>query len=99
MVCKRFTSMPSSPQCPHPRRATVPSRYPPRYLRYGVYSTVGTDKSMCMLAIASPARFARRHALEQAESATDSPPPGRLATGITAPQEDASLRRLSEKRP
>ena len=54
---------------------------------------------MCMLAIASPARLARRHALEQAESATDSPPPGRLATGITAPQEDASLRRLSEKRP
>ena len=54
---------------------------------------------MCMLAIASPARFARKHALEQAESATDSPPPGRLATGITAPQEDASLRRLSEKRP
>ena len=65
----------------------------------GTVSTVGTDKSMCMLAIASPARLARRHALEQAESATDSPPPGRLAPGITAPQEDASLRRLSEKRP
>ena len=48
---------------------------------------------MCMLAIAisqaSPARLARGRALEHAESATDSPPTGRLAPGITAPQEDA----------
>lgn len=102
MAFVRFTSMPSSPQCPHsdidthPRQPTIPSRCPPRYLRYGIYRT---HKSMSMLRDSQP-RPARPWTRQNTPNAPQTaPPPAAWRPGIKAPQEDASLRRRSVKRP